>query len=477
MRCILSSDKSLITGFFSRMQVLRIALIALVICAVAPADARQRDSRELCLPLAASTPEAVGLSATRLKAMSEHFRHEVKINSAAGYVFMVARDGKLAYSSAVGLRNIEQHVPMTLDTRFRIASMSKPITSVAVLMLYEEGRFQLDDSVSRFLPEFANPRIYTGVDLSGHLTSQPTKRGITIRDLLTHTSGLGYGGLFDPESPLRDAYEGLKLTAVGTSLADKVRGIANLPLYFQPGSDWRYSYADDVLGRLVEVVSGQPFEKFLKIRLFDPLAMSATGFYIPSSIKPLLATMYKHDPDGNLQESHPTWLWDVSDTTMAPSGGGGLISTASDYLRFAQMLANGGSFAGRQYLSPVTVALMTENQVAEDAMVKYWGANSQGLGYGLGVGVDFDAHRAPHAGFAGDYSWGGIFDTHWLVSPKAGIVAVLLTQVDPSGNKTPQRTDTDFRNLLFASLTRLDAQGSSRFQSEPVGCKDLRKSH
>ena len=455
--------------------MLRIALLAFMVCVVAYADARAPSPRESCSPLSATTPEGVGLSSTRLKAMTEYFRHEVRINSAAGYVLMVARDGKLAYSSAVGFRNIEQQVPMTLDTRFRIASMSKPITSVAVLMLYEEGRFQLDDSVSHFLPEFANQRVYIGVDSSGHLTSEPAKRGITIRDLLTHTSGLGYGGLFDPPSPLRDAYDALKLTAAGMSLANKVRGIAGLPLYFQPGSDWRYSYADDVLGRLVEVVSGQPFDTFLKMRLFDPLHMAATAFYIPEADKPLLAIMYKHDSDGKLQASHPSWLWDASDTTMAPSGGGGLISTANDYLRFAQMLENGGNFAGHQYLSPVTVALMTENQVADDAMSKYWGSNSLGLGYGLGVGVYLDAHHAPFAGFNGDYSWGGLFDTHWVASPKTGVVAVLLTQIDPSGNKAPQRTDADFHNLLFASLTRLDSQGSTRFQSESASCKGPRK--
>jgi len=228
-----------------------------------------------------------------------------------------------------------------------------------------------------------------------------------------------------------------------------------MPLYFQPGQGWRYSYADDVLGRLVEVVSGMPLPQFLSERIFAPLRMNATGFYLPADAKPLLATMYGPDGEGGLAVSHAGWIADPSDPNLWPSGGGGLLSTAGDYLRFAQMLANGGSLDGREYLSPVTVALMTHNQVPADAMVKYWGADSAGLGYGLGVGVEIDAPHAPQADFNGDYSWGGIFGTEWLASPRTGIVAVLLTQIDPTGNSIRLRTDVDFQNLLFAAVRDL----------------------
>ena len=435
------------------MKYLKGVLNTLLLVCAPVAFASDAGSARSALPRA--TPAAVGLSAGRLERMADHFRAEVAKRSAAGYVLIVARYGKVAYSSAVGMRDRERQLPMTLDTRFRLASMTKPITSVAVLMLYEEGRFQLDDPVSRFLPEFADMRVFTGVDANGNLTGEPVKRPITIRHLLTHTSGLGYGPAYDPPSALTKAYAALKLGAPG-SLADKVREIASLPLYAHPGEEWRYSFADDVLGRLVEVVSGMPFDRFLTARLFDPLGLRAIGFVVPDVDAGLLAAVYKHNPAGDLERSDLELFQAPTDPARWPSGGAGLVSTAGDYLRFAQMLANGGSLDGREYLSPVTVALMTANHVPDDALFKYWGANSRGLGYGLGVGVEIDANGAPQAGCTGDYSWGGFLDTHWVVSPRTGIVGVLLTQIDPRGNTTPQRTDVDFRNLLFAAVTRLD---------------------
>lgn len=403
--------------------------------------------------LTRTTPAAAGMSAERLDHMREHFRAEAQRNSAAGYVLMVARAGKLVYSTAIGMRDRARRQPMTLDTRFRIGSMTKPITAVAVLMLYEEGRFHLDDPVARFLPEFANPRVFTGVDAQGALVTEPAKQPITIRHLLTHTAGLGY--VFDVSTPLGKAYQAVPRTPDRT-LAEVIRAIAGVPLYHQPGADWRYSYADDVLGRLVEVVAAMPFERFLKARLFEPLGMTHTGFSVPQSDLTLLATVYRHTATGDLEPADLSSLGSPADPGRWPSGGGGLISTAGDYLRFAQMLANGGSFEGKRYLSPVTVNLMVSNHVPEDAMFKFWGANSRGLGYGLGVGVLIDAVSSPQAGLNGDYSWGGFWDTHWLVSPRSGIVAVLMAQLDPRGNTTPQRTDPDFRNLLFASVERLD---------------------
>jgi CubicO group peptidase (beta-lactamase class C family) len=402
------------------------------------------------LPIA--TPESVGMSTARLDAMTEYFRGRASADAAAGYVFMVARDGKLVDASAVGYRNVEQKLPMTLDTRFRIASMTKPITSVAVLMLYEQGRFRLDDPIARFLPEFANPRVYTGIDTKGAMTTEKSKRDITIRDLLTHSSGLGYQ--FDSKTLVGKGYLALKIDPHG-SLADNIRLIASQPLYFQPGEGWFYSYADDVLGRLVEVVSGLPFAHFLRERLFVPLKMTSTGFYVPADAKKLVATAYGRDTQASMRAS--TWLDDPSDARRWPSGGAGLISTAGDYLRFAQMLANGGTLDGHQYLSPVTVDLMTHNQVPEDAQTNFWGAGSTGLGFGLGVGVEIDTRHATHAGYPGDFAWDGIFDTHWIASPRTGIVAVLLAQNDSVGADSMRlRTDNanDFLNLLFAAATR-----------------------
>ena len=331
--------------------------------------------------------------------------------------------------------------------------MTKPITAVAVLMLYEEGRFQLDDPVSRYLPEFGAMRVYAGADEQGGLKIEPAKRPITIRHLLTHTAGLGYGPLFDSTSPLGKLWSSLNVTGP-EPLAEQIRALAKLPLYAQPGDEWRYSYSFDVLGRLVEVVAGMPFDRFLKTRLFDPLGMRHTGFYVAPDDVALVAVPYRRDANGELQVSPMASEATLADPSRAPSGGAGLLTTADDYLRFVQMLANGGSFEGRQYLSPVTVALMASNHVADDAQAKYWGPMWRGLGYGLGVGVVNDIRSLPQAGCDGDLAWGGLFGSHWIVSPRTGVVAVLMSQLVPSGNTSSPRTYTDFRNLLFAAVSR-----------------------
>ena len=249
-------------------------------------------------PLPAATPESAGLSTLRLERMASFFSGEVDRKTGAGYVLMVARNGKLIYSKAIGERNREHHLPMTFDTRFRIMSMTKPVTAVAVLMLYEEGRFQLDDSVANFLPEFANPRVFTGVDGEGRVTTEAAKRPISIRHLLTHTAGLGYAPGYDLKSPVGKLYGAAKILPT-RPLAENIRELAGLPLYTQPGDAWRYSYADDVLGRLVEVVSGMPYDRFLQARLLGPLGMTHTGFYVPAADAGLLATTYKHDSSGD----------------------------------------------------------------------------------------------------------------------------------------------------------------------------------
>ena len=404
-------------------------------------------------PLPVAKPESQGMSTERLERMGAFFQGEVAKETAAGYVIVVARNGKLLYSTAVGERDREQHLPMTLDTRFRIASMTKPVTMTAALMLYEQGKFHLDDPISRYLPEFKDMQVAVGMDEAGNLKTEPAKRLITIRHVMTHTAGFGYGALFDGNSPASKAWAKVGL-GDGSTLAQKTAEIAKLPLNFHPGESWRYSVANDVLGRLVEAVSGMPFDDYLQQNLFNPLAMTHTGFYVQPQDVQLVAKAYKHDAAGKLELGE---FGPLSAQTKRPafiSGGGGLISTAGDYLRFAQMLANGGTFEGRQYLSPVTVALMSSNQVPADAQRLYWGESSKGLGYGLGVAPEIDIRIAPHAGMDGDYSWGGVLDTHWVASPKTGVVAVLMTQVNPLGRKEA-RTDDDFRNLLFAALQKL----------------------
>lgn len=412
-------------------------------------------------PLPKGRPESLGLSSDRLAYIGRYFEEQVARDAAAGYVIMVARDGKLAYSTAVGMRDREQQLPMTLDTRFRIASMTKPVTAVAVLMLYEEAKLQLDDPVARYLPEFANPLVFAGLDARGTPRTEPARRPITVRHLLTHTAGLGYGKLFDKGSPNAEAWGALSLSADET-LEQKVKEVAKLPLYTQPGEAWRYSVSNDVLGRLVEVVAGVSFDRFLQQRVFDPLQMRHTGFFVPADQQALVAKVYRHDENGALVSGDFGPLSVRSSAPAFISGGGGLISTAGDYLRFAQMLANGGSLEGTQYLSPVTVELMISNQVEDDAQARYWGEDSRGLGYGLGVAPQIDFRQAPYANLDGDFAWGGILDTHWVASPRTGLVAVLMTQMNPVGRTTPRRTDGDFRGLLFASVRTLQGGGAGR---------------
>jgi CubicO group peptidase (beta-lactamase class C family) len=417
------------------------------------------EAASITSPLPVAKPESVGMSAPRLANMGEFFRQETERNSASGYVMMVARHGKLVYSAAVGMRDRENKLPMTLATRFRIFSMTKPVTAVAVLMLYEEGRFQLDDPVSKFLPPFADSRVYTGVDAAGNIITEPLKKPITIRHLLTHTSGLGYGPGYDQTSPLAKTWAGLNMAGID-SAAEKIRRLAGMPLYSQPGAEWRYSYASDVLGYLAEVVSGMPFEQFLKIRLFDPLRMNHTGFFLPDADVQWLAGLYRHTVDSGLERVDGGSRSAPTKPPQFASGGAGLISTAGDYLRFAQMLANKGSLDGRQYLSPVTVELMTSNQVG-DALAKYYAASPDGdiwrcLGYGLGVSPIIDYRSAPEANRDGDYTWPGALDTNWMVSPSTGIVALVLAQNlrGPDG-KTP-RTYRDMHTQVYQAVADLD---------------------
>ncbi len=394
------------------------------------------------------------MSSQRLSNMGEFFRRETERNAAAGYVMMVARHGKLVYSAAVGMRDRENKLPMTLDTRFRIFSMTKPITAVATLMLYEEGRFQLDDPVSKFIPAFADSKVYTGVEPSGNVLTEALKKPITIRHLLTHTAGLGYGPGYDRTTPLAKTWAGMSLSGTDSS-ADKMKKLASLPLYSQPGAEWRYSYANDVLGYLIEVVSGMPFDQFLKTRLFDPLGMAHTGFYMPESDVQWLAGAYKHMADGGLERADGGPQFAPTKPPAFASGGGGLVSTAADYLRFAQMLANMGSLEGKQYLSPLTVELMTSNQVAEDAQAKAYGEMWRCLGYGLGVSPIIDYRSAPQANRNGDYTWPGALDTNWMVSPSTGIVAVVLAQnIRGPDGKTP-RTYQDMHNQVYQAVADL----------------------
>lgn len=406
-------------------------------------------------PLPRAKPESVGMSSERLASMGEFFKRETERDSAAGYAILVARDGKLVYSAAVGMQDREKGVPMSLETRFRIFSMTKPVTSVAVLMLYEEGKLQLDDPVSRWLPAFAQSRVLVGVEPGGKPRTEPARQPITVRQLLTHTAGLGYGPGYDQGSPIAAEWSAFNLWGP-QSAEDKMRALAALPLYFEPGAEWRYSYATDVLGHLVAVVSGMPFADFLQQRLFGPLGMTRTGFFVPPTEAARVATAYRRNGAGKLEPVGGPLATPPTAPPPFASGGAGLISTAGDYLRFAQMLADRGRFGGRQYLAPATIELMTSDHASAGAMAKAYGEKWRGLGFGLGVSPVIDHRHVPQANRNGDYTWPGVLDTNWMVSPSTGIVAVVLAQVARGADGQANRTYQDMHNQVYQAVTDLE---------------------
>jgi len=372
-------------------------------------------------------PETVGLSSSRLARIGQAMQKYVDGEKLAGTLTLVARHGKIAYFEPLGLMDVEAQKPMERDTIFRIYSMSKPITSVAVMMLYEKGEFLLTDPVHEFIPAFADVRVLTqmptGIDLV------PPQRAITIHDLLTHTAGLAYGL---EESYIDQLYQQAVWDPLQrdpeATLAKEVEAIATVPLAYHPGQGWRYSLATFVLGYLVQVVSGMPFDAYLREQIFGPLGMSDTGFYVPPDKIDRLATLYSPSKEeGGLQVVDGGFR--VTEPGAIPAGGEGLVSTAADYVRFAQMLLNGGALGDVRLLSRKSVELMTMNHLP--AGVHPFDNRSSGMGLGVGVVIDLAQSRI--LGSVGTYGWSGAASTDFWVDPQEDLVGVFMTQLMPSG--------------------------------------------
>jgi CubicO group peptidase (beta-lactamase class C family) len=372
-------------------------------------------------------PETVGLSSSRLARIGQAMQKYVDGEKLAGTLTLVARHGKIAYFEPLGLMDVEAQKPMERDTIFRIYSMSKPITSVAVMMLYEEGKFLLTDPIHKFIPAFADVRVLTqmptGIDLV------PPQRAITIHDLLTHTAGLAYGL---EESYIDQLYQQAVWDPLQrdpeATLAKEVEAIATVPLAYHPGQGWRYSLATFVLGYLVQVVSGMPFDAYLREQIFGPLGMSDTGFYVPPDKIDRLATLYSPSKEeGGLQVVDGGFR--VTEPGAIPAGGEGLVSTAADYVRFAQMLLNGGALGDVRLLSRKSVELMTMNHLP--AGVHPFDNRSSGMGLGVGVVIDLAQSRI--LGSVGTYGWSGAASTDFWVDPQEDLVGVFMTQLIPSG--------------------------------------------
>jgi CubicO group peptidase (beta-lactamase class C family) len=416
----------------------------------------------IVLPLSAGSlpsakPEEVGFSTERLQRVKEAVQQHIEGRTIAGAVTLVARRGRIAHFEAQGFMDIEGKKAMPKDAIFRLASTSKPITAVAVMMLVEEGKIRLNDPVSRFIPEFKNlnkvavPRPGATAAPAGRGTGpgQPggevtfdvvsATREITIRDLLTHTSGLVSGGLG------ASAAGKLAPRTPTDTLATYIPKLAAVPLDFQPGALWRYSgqAGFDVLSRVVEIVSGQPFDQFVKVRLFDPLGMKDTGFAASGDRAARLATVYRRTPNGLERSDNPNAL---SSTTYF-SGAGGLMSTAEDYLQFAQMLVNGGQLNGKRLLSPRTVELMASNHTG-DMVNGQFGRPPRGMGFGLGVQVVQDPVAADLRQSAGTFGWAGAYGTNVNMDTREQMVTVVFIQ--NQGGSGPLHRD--FENAVMQAI-------------------------
>jgi len=375
--------------------------------------------------LPAAKPEMAGISSERLSRIKPVMQRYIDENKLPGMITMVARHGKVVHFEKYGLMDVDK--PMQLNTIFRIASMTKPVTSVAVMMLYEEGYFQLDDPVADYIPEFKNLKVFSSIDKNGIHTVDPI-RPITIRDLLTHTSGFtGVGA----DTPVDSIYSTANLSE-GT-LKDMIQKLSKIPLLYQPGSKWNYSRSTEVLGYLVEVLSGKPFDVFLKERIFNPLKMEDTDFYVPKEKFNRVGAVYAPDSVGIKIIMEPD-----TNTVSIPvkflSGNGGLVSTATDYMIFCQMLLNKGEYNGIRLLGSRTVDLMTSNHISNEIMPddEFFGPLLSGMGFGFGFAILQDNTQANIIGSKGSYWWSGSGNTYFYIDPKEDLVLILMAQFVPN---------------------------------------------
>lgn len=390
-------------------------------------------------------PQRMGFSPAKLHELEKHFQGYVDENKLAGLTTLVARRGQLVHLKSYGMMNQDSGKAMTQDAVFRVYSMTKPITGVAMMMLWEEGKFQLDDPVSKYLPAFKEQRVFTGLDRDGKFQTVPAARQMTVRDLMRHTSGLTYG-LFG-DTPIDRAYRGAGLFAEGVDLKNLVNKLAEQPLLYQPGEAWVYSLATDVQGRLIEVLSGKSLDAFFAERIFAPLSMKDTGFQVRSDQLERFVEIYAVDTEKELTAYRGDMFSDFTQKPIFLSAGGGLVSTTLDYFQFAQMLANGGVHKGTRLLRTSTVDMMREDQLPDNLAGIAGG--KQGLGFGLNVAVVKDVEKAGGAGRKGEYFWGGMANTLFWIDPEEDVVAMMMTNILPSG-LYPLRND--MRKLVYDAL-------------------------
>jgi CubicO group peptidase (beta-lactamase class C family) len=395
-------------------------------------------------PLPSAAPQSLGLDAATLSEIDALMQQYVNDGKLAGIVLLAARDGKVAHAGMYGKMDLAADKPMRRDAIFRIYSMTKPITGAALMTLYDEGRFQLDDPVAKYLPGIEKMKVYAGEE-NGQAKLVDAKRPITIRDLMCHTAGLAYG--LAP-SPVDQMYRDARLLDRGQTLDSMLERLVKLPLASQPGEKWMYSIAVDVQGKLIEKLSGKPLDEFFAERIFAPLAMNDTAFWVPAEKIDRLTVNY------NAKGGHlvPVDGAKTSQYAARPaffSGGGGLVSTADDYLRFCQMMLNRGQLDGARILKPETVDLMTRNHLS-DALVpiKLGNLPLPHAGFGLDFAVRVKTPDGEPASALGEYWWGGAASTQFFIAPRAKLICVGMTQFMPA---TPTFA-LDARQKLYAAL-------------------------
>lgn len=406
--------------------------------------------------------ESVGVSSERLARLPAVIEKHIGPDKLAGVSTLIARKGEIVQLGAQGFRDRETSTLMTPDTLFRIYSMTKPITCIALMTLYEQGKVQLMESVANFIPKFADLKVYKGQSILGDLY-EDLARPVTVRDLLTHTSGLSYH-IFEygaVEAMYREAQ-----VCSPKPLAEFVEGLLEMPLAFQPGSAYRYSFAHDVVARLVEVISAKPFDVYLKEALFEPLGMQDTGFFVHENKQGRFAAMYGHNEFLDADMTFSRWagrdmpvvqrrLYGANDCLESKPhnvlrGGHGLVSTVEDYYKFAQMLLNGGHFKGQRILSRKTIELITANHLPASFLPYEIGGNPWlGYGYGLGLRTLMDLGQVQLPGSLGEFGWAGAAGTYFWIDPKEDLIGIMMTQMQPAGISL---VNQDFRTMAYQAI-------------------------
>ncbi|MBL7112049.1 MAG: beta-lactamase family protein [Bacteroidales bacterium] len=401
-----------------------LASLALILVSCHEDDHRSNESRKPLQEFVVAEPESVGYSSERLDRIDQLVESYIEENKIPGAVGFIARKGKVVYHKSFGMRDPEQGDPMEKDDIFRIASMSKAITSVAVMMLYEEGHFLLDDKLSQYIPEFKEMTVLESVRPDGSLLTRPAEKEITIRHLLTHTSGICYPFIHGKLRPLCEELgipDGFVIT--DKKLSETMPALAKVPLLHEPGEKFTYGLNTDLLGYFVEVISGMTFEEFLNERLFGPLGMDDACFYVPDEKLDRLVPVYASIDDGYEPSDVDAYNYPFKGGKSNFSGGAGICCTIEDYAKFMQMMVNGGTFNGQQILGRKTVDLMITNQIAHLP-------DASPFGLGFGLVTEKNLHQTLSS--LGNYSWGGYFSTSYWMDPKEDLVGLFFVQMFPN---------------------------------------------